>query len=66
VRSGAGRGIGHSHPTNFKTRELSESANERLGELKGFREEVIECEKCSAFHLRHIFSGESTLGYFVK
>jgi hypothetical protein len=45
-------------PTPFSTREFAEAANERRAALKGFRDGVMECEKCNAFHLRHVYDSE--------
>jgi hypothetical protein len=61
-RKGAVSFLSSMRPTSFASYKEARSANKRYRACHGFGEAVIFCEKCSAWHLRHIFSGDLQAG----
>jgi hypothetical protein len=47
-----------SRATRFTSKEEAEAANAYFKRERGHSEAVVFCEKCSAWHLRHIYSSE--------
>lgn len=43
-------------PTCFKTEERAAAANEVYAACHGYREQVVYCASCGAFHLKHIYA----------
>ncbi len=43
-------------PTNFKTEEDAAKANDLFKESHGYKEQVVYCEPCRAWHLKHVYS----------
>ncbi len=46
-------------PECFASEDVTVAANEQFEKCHGYKEQVVYCDKCRAWHLKHVYSGRT-------